>query len=81
MYDHTQVLANCESLVLSCFFKEGALRQQPMIIRAAATTRAENRKRERKNTSKGIWSDGQILANTVIMTAKVRTEHYKHDDA
>ena len=52
-----------------------------MIIRAAATARAENRKRERKSTSKGIWSDGQILANTVIMKAKVGTEHYKHDDA
>jgi len=51
-----------------------------MIDRGVSRTSELMRKRERKNTSRGIWSDGQILANTVIMTAKVGTEHYKHDD-
>ena len=51
-----------------------------MIDRGVSRTSELIRKRERKNTSRGIWSDGQILANTVIMTAKVGTEHYKHDD-
>ncbi|HYY66750.1 MAG TPA: hypothetical protein VE572_00230 [Nitrososphaeraceae archaeon] len=65
---------------MSCFLEEAALRQQPMIIRVAATARGRESEKK-KNTSKGIWRDGQILANTVIITAKVATEHYKHDDA